>query len=74
MATDWMFRTTGLVPRGYHHEENSMTDQVFVSRYEKRVMFVQDVLKKNSKLSDKAARELATQVVHAIDHIPEERR
>ncbi|HWM07041.1 MAG TPA: DUF6307 family protein [Actinophytocola sp.] len=51
-----------------------MSDAVFVSRYEKRVMFVQDVLTKNSKLGDKAAHELATQVVHAIDHIPEERR
>lgn len=51
-----------------------MTDGVFVSRYEKRVMFVQDVLRKNSKLTDKAAHQLATQVVHAIDHMPEERR
>ena len=51
-----------------------MTDTVFISRYEKRVMFVQEVLKKNSKLSDKASRDLAAQVVHAIDHIPEEER
>lgn len=51
-----------------------MADEVFVSRYEKRVMFVQDVLKNNSKLSDKATHQLAVQVVHAIDHIPEERR
>jgi len=51
-----------------------MTDTVFISRYEKRVMFVQEVLRKNAKLTDKASRELATQVVHAIDHIPEERR
>lgn len=51
-----------------------MTDAVFVSRYEKRIMFVQDVLQENSKLSDKAAHTLATQVVYAIDHIPEERR
>jgi Family of unknown function (DUF6307) len=51
-----------------------MSNAVFVSRYEKRVLFVRDVLQKNSKLGDKAAHELATQVVHAIDHIPEERR
>jgi hypothetical protein len=51
-----------------------VTDDVFVSRYEKRVMFVQDILKKNSTLSAKAAHKLATQVVHAIDHIQEERR
>ncbi|HWL99915.1 MAG TPA: DUF6307 family protein [Nocardioidaceae bacterium] len=51
-----------------------MTDAVFVSRYEKRVQFVQDVLQKNSKLTDKAAHRLAVDVVYAIDHIPEERR
>jgi len=51
-----------------------MTDVVFVSRYEKRVQFVQDVLTKNSKLTDEAAHRLAIEVVHAIDHIPEERR
>jgi hypothetical protein len=51
-----------------------MTDVVFVSRYEKRVRVVQDVLKKNSKLSDKVARQLAVEVVDAFDHIPEARR
>jgi Family of unknown function (DUF6307) len=54
--------------------ENTMTDTVFVSRYEKRVKFVQDVLQKNSKLGDKASHDLATKVVYAIDHIPEESR
>jgi ATP-dependent Clp protease adapter protein ClpS len=53
---------------------NNMTDVVFVSRYQKRVQFVQDVLQKNSKLGDKDAHRLAVEVVHAIDHIPEERR
>jgi uncharacterized protein DUF6307 len=51
-----------------------MTDTVFVSRYEKRVKFVQDVLQENSKLGNKASHELATKVVYAIDHIPEEPR
>jgi Family of unknown function (DUF6307) len=51
-----------------------MTDVVFVSRYEKRVRAVQDVLKQNSKLSDKATRHLAVEVVDAIDHIPEAQR
>lgn len=46
----------------------------FVSRYERRVAFVQDVLQKNSKLGDEATHALAVQVVHAIDHIPEPRR
>lgn len=48
-----------------------MTDTVFVSRYQHRVAFVQDVLQKNSALGEEAARDLAVQVVYAIDHIPE---
>ena len=51
-----------------------MTNTPFVSRYEQRVTFVQDVLQKNTKLDDKAARALAVQVVYAIDHIPEPAR
>lgn len=51
-----------------------MTENRFVSRYERRVLFVQDVLTKNSTLDDVAAHELAVQVVHAIDHIPEPTR
>ena len=51
-----------------------MTGTKFVSRYEQRVTFVQDVLRKNSNLRGKAAHELAVQVVYAIDHIPEPTR
>ncbi|HEY0449668.1 DUF6307 family protein [Actinophytocola sp.] len=51
-----------------------MSDVQFVSRYEQRVTFVQEVLRKNSKLGDKASRDLAVQVVYAIDHIPESSR
>jgi hypothetical protein len=51
-----------------------MTDTTFVSRYEQRVAFVQDVIRKNTKLDDKTARELAVKVVYAIDHIPEPTR
>ena len=51
-----------------------MTDTKFVSRYERRVAFVHDVLRKNSALDENAARELAVQVVYAIDHIPEPAR
>jgi len=51
-----------------------MAEVAFVSRYEKRVKFVQDTLTQNSKLSDKAAHELAVKVVFAIDHIPEPTR
>jgi hypothetical protein len=48
-----------------------MTATRIVSRYEQQVRLVQDVLRKNAKLDDKAARELAVKVVHAIDHVPE---
>jgi len=51
-----------------------MTDTTFVSRYEQRVTFVEDVIRKNSKLGDKVSRALAVQVVFAIDHIPEPTR
>jgi len=51
-----------------------MADTTFVSRYEQRVTFVQDVLKNNSALGDEAAHELAVRVVYAIDHIPEPAR
>jgi hypothetical protein len=56
------------------HKEPAMADTTFVSRYEKRVTFVQDVLKENSALADEAAHELAVRVVYAIDHIPEPTR
>ncbi|GAB1511132.1 DUF6307 family protein [Actinophytocola sp. KF-1] len=51
-----------------------MKEIAFISRYEQRVAFVQDVLVKNSTLGDDVARELAVQVVYAIDHIPEPTR
>jgi hypothetical protein len=51
-----------------------MTETAFVSRYEKRVKFVQDTLAQNSKLGDRAAHDLAVKVVYAIDHIPEPSR
>lgn len=51
-----------------------MKQIAFISHYERRVAFVQDVLVKNSTLGDDVARELAVQVVYAIDHIPEPTR
>jgi hypothetical protein len=48
-----------------------MTAMTFVSRYEQRVLFVQDILQKHSELGGESARELAVKVVYAIDHIPE---
>lgn len=49
-------------------------DVSFVSRYERRVAFVKEVIAENSTLDDDVARELAVRVVHAIDHIPEPTR
>lgn len=51
-----------------------MKDVSFISRYEQRVAFVKEVIANNSTLGDDTARELAVQVVHAIDHIPEPTR
>ena len=47
-----------------------MKEITFMSRHEQRISFVQEVLAKNSTLGADAARELAVQVVYAIDHIP----
>jgi hypothetical protein len=51
-----------------------MKETMFTTRYERRVLFVQDVLAKNSALGDTAAYDLAVKVVYAIDHIPEPTR
>lgn len=47
---------------------------VYVSRHDQRVRLVADALTKNSKLTDKAAVELAKHVLDALDHIPEKVR
>ncbi|WP_018683813.1 DUF6307 family protein [Actinokineospora enzanensis] len=51
-----------------------MPDDRFVSRHERRVVFVCDVIKKNSALGDEAAHALAVRVIHELDHIPEPTR
>jgi hypothetical protein len=51
-----------------------MSDVTFISRYDKRVQFVQETLRQNSKLDDKASFDLAVKVVYALDHIPEPTR
>ena len=48
--------------------------KVFESKYFHRVHIVQDALTKHSKLSEKAATELAVHVLHALDTIPEQVR
>lgn len=49
-------------------------ETVYVSRYDQRVNLVAAALTKNSKLSEKAAVELAKHVLDALDHIPEKIR
>lgn len=44
------------------------------SPYENRVEQVRDTLRQHSKLSDKAATDLAVHVLHALDTIPEKVR
>jgi len=51
-----------------------MAETTFISRYEQRVTFVQDVLETSPALKGDAARKLAVQVVYAIDHTPEPKR
>lgn len=43
----------------------------FVSRYDFRLKLVQDILKEETKLTDKASHALAVRVVRALDTIPE---
>lgn len=45
-----------------------------LTQYERRVKIVQDTVKANSQLDDKAASELAVHVLHALDTIPEKVR
>jgi hypothetical protein len=52
-----------------------MTSNVkYLSPYDLRVKLVQDTMKKNSKLNDKASFELAVHVLDALDHVPEKLR
>jgi hypothetical protein len=46
----------------------------YVSLYDQRVRLVADAIQQNSKISQKAATELAKHVLNALDHIPEKVR
>lgn len=48
-----------------------MTNSTYTSAYERRLKMVEDVLTDRTKLGGKAARDLAVQVLRALDHIPE---
>ncbi len=50
------------------------TETLFVSRYERRVKLAQDVVQTQTSLDDKAAFELAVQLVHVLDTVPEKTR
>ena len=44
------------------------------TRYQQRCFAVRDVVKQHTTLSDEAALELAKQMLHALDTIPEKMR
>ncbi|HVK19873.1 MAG TPA: DUF6307 family protein [Actinokineospora sp.] len=46
----------------------------FVSRYERRVRLVQDIVRKHTELDDTASAALATEMVRVIDTVPEKTR
>lgn len=50
------------------------TPAIFRTPYEKRVELVKQTLMASPKLDDHAAGELAVQVLHALDTIPEKAR
>ncbi len=50
------------------------TSAPYVSLHDQRIQLVADALTTNSKLSEKAARELAKHVLYALDHVPEKVR
>lgn len=52
----------------------TMTETKFVSRYDQRVLLVQQTLQAHSDLSEQAAFDLAVHVLKALDHIPEPAR
>jgi len=52
----------------------NQTGKSMMTRYEQRVKLVQDTVKAHSQLDDKAASELAVQVLHVLDKIPEKVR
>lgn len=47
------------------------TDTTVVTRYDRRLNLVRDVVKAHSKLGDQAAAELAVQMLHVLDTVPE---
>ncbi|MDX8141839.1 DUF6307 family protein [Lentzea sp. BCCO 10_0061] len=48
-----------------------MTDSTYTSAYDRRLKMVEDVLTGRTELGGKDTREVAVQVLRALDHIPE---
>lgn len=53
---------------------HTSTATAFVSRYDRRVTLVRDVLRENKKLTDSDCQELAVRLLHAMDTISEKIR
>ncbi len=62
-------------PGAFSRKASVMSENTpYVSLHEQRVQLVAQAITKNSKLGDKAAAELAKNVLYALDHIPEKVR
>jgi hypothetical protein len=53
---------------------STLTPSTYTSIYDQRVAIVAAALREHSKLSEKAARELAVHALDALNHIPEKVR
>jgi hypothetical protein len=54
---------------------NTMATQpMIMSQYEQRVTIVRDIVKSHSKISEKAASEIAVRILQVLDTVPEKLR
>ncbi|WP_255638331.1 RGCVC family protein [Amycolatopsis sp. DSM 110486] len=61
-------------PETEEEEEIMTSEVVFVSRYDRRVVLVRDVLKADTDLTEAACQALAVRLLHLIDEAPEKVR
>jgi hypothetical protein len=50
------------------------TQPMIMSQYEQRVTIVRDIVKSHSKISEKAASEIAVHILQVLDTVPEKLR
>lgn len=50
------------------------TEAQFISRYDRRVRLVHEIVKEHSTVDDETAAAIAVQVLHALDTVPEKVR